>query len=360
LKGYKKDLALSALGATVKAKALFGEFTRSKKGLKTSITENKAKDDRFDRSSLGNVSVKQFERTFRNYVRKFNSLVFDNGQENRVYQQDTWSLVPKVKADLAYFDPPYVTEFESNDYEKAMHFVEGLMSMWKGKELEDNVWRSYKSTTKYSKKTYPEQLEKLISLSRTQFPHLLISYRDRAFPSKSDMKGFLKENYKDISVKELEVEYQLGRKDAKAGGRYARELLFSGSKPVKAKANPVKYPQADFTGQEAEAEAKETHVQGQVSRHCHTTLTCDAHLRSEAKDGDPQFKFILAHMGTNTNGDHFTKNELIKNHATIVNRKIDLKHSQDLMDIVGGVIKSEFIEDESHVRCVGELLHRRK
>jgi len=76
-----------------------------------------------------------------------------------------------------------------------MHFVEGLMSMWKDKEIEDNVWRSDKSTTKYSKNTFPGQFQNLIALSRKQFPYLLISYRDKAFPSKQEIKGYLNENY---------------------------------------------------------------------------------------------------------------------------------------------------------------------
>ncbi len=328
LNGYKKDLALSSLGATVKAKALFGEFKRSKKGLKTSITENKARDDRFGRSSLGNLSVKQFEHTFKYYVKKFNSLVFDNGQENKVYKQDTWDLIPKVKADLAYFDPPYVTEFEANDYENAMHFVEGLMTMWKGKEIQDNVFKNYKSTTKYSKKTYPDQFKDLIGLSQKQNKHLLISYRDHAYPTKSEIKSFLKDNYQESSVKEIEVEYRFGRKDSKAGGKYARELLFTASNPIKAN----------------------------TKRNRHASLTCDAHLNSKAKEGDPQFTFILTHAGTNANGDHFLASELKTKHETVVDKKIDLKHSQDITDIVGGVISSDYKDDNGGmVECVGEL-----
>ena len=40
LTGYKKDLALAALGHTCKAKAVFGEFARSKKGLRQNLNEH--------------------------------------------------------------------------------------------------------------------------------------------------------------------------------------------------------------------------------------------------------------------------------------------------------------------------------
>jgi len=343
LKGYKKDLALSCLGATVKAKALFGEFNRSKKGLKTSITENKNKDDRFGRSSLGNLSVKQFEHTFKWYVKKFNAMVFDNGQENKVYQEDTWDLVPKVKADLVYLDPPYITEFGANDYETTMHFVEGLMSMWKGKKILDNVFRNYESKTKYSKKTYPEQIGNLISKCQSRCEHLLFSYRDKAFPTKAEINNFLRESFKHSSVKEIDVEYRLGKNDSKAGGKYAHELLFIASKPVKTKVD-------------VKAERNSPRYGHSSLRGRHTSLTCDAHLESIAKDGDPQFSFILTHAGTNANGDHFTPEELKAKHETVVGKKIDLKHSQDITDIVGGVVSSDFKDDNGGVvECTGEL-----
>ena len=357
LKGYKKDLALSAMGATVKAKALFGEFKRSKKGLKTSITENKAKDDRFGRSSLGNLSVKQFEHTFKYYVKKFNSLVFDNGQENKVYSQDTWALIPKVKSDLAYLDPPYVTEFEANDYENAMHFVEGLMSMWKGKEIQDNVFRNYKSSTKYSKKTYPEQFKDLIGLSKNQNKHLLISYRDHAYPTKSEIKSFLKDNYKDTAVKEIEVEYRFGKKDSKAQGKYAKELLFIASKPKLGNKESIATKGTKVAEKNSPQNGSRQVGTGYSSlRGRHTSLTCDAHLNSKAKEGDPQFTFILTHAGTNANGDHFLADELKTKHETVVEKKIDLKHSQDITDIVGGVISSDYKDNNGGVvECVGEL-----
>ncbi len=65
----------------------------------------------------------------------------------------------------------------------------------------------------------------------------------------------------------------------------------------------------------------------------------------------------MCRAGTNKNGDHFTADELAARYTTAINKKIDLKHSQDLTDIVGGIINSEFIEDETggRVECVGEL-----
>lgn len=85
-------------------------------------------------------------------------------------------------------------------------------------------------------------------------------------------------------------------------------------------------------------------------------------MRAEAADpardaGDPQFGFILCRAGANKNGDHFTPEELAARYMTAVNKKIDLKHSQDFTDIVGGIVAADYVEDDSggRVECVGEL-----
>jgi adenine-specific DNA-methyltransferase len=43
--------------------------------------------------------------------------------------------------------------------------------------------------------------------------------------------------------------------------------------------------------------------------------------------------------------------------VTAVNKKIDLKHSQDVTDIVGGIVSSDYVDDDAggRVECVGEL-----
>ncbi|MCK7511747.1 MAG: hypothetical protein MZV70_52030 [Desulfobacterales bacterium] len=49
----------------------------------------------------------------------------------------------------------------------------------------------------------------------------------------------------------------------------------------------------------------------------------------------------------NKNGDHFTPDELAARYMTAINKKIDLKHSQDFTDIVGGIVGADYVEDET-------------
>jgi hypothetical protein len=64
-----------------------------------------------------------------------------------------------------------------------------------------------------------------------------------------------------------------------------------------------------------------------------------------AQGTDKQFKFILTHVGTNRNGDHFAPDELREAAKTAVGKKIDLSHSQEFRDIVGGIVEAKYVED---------------
>jgi len=98
---------------------------------------------------------------------------------------------------------------------------------------------------------------------------------------------------------------------------------------------------------------------------CRVNRNLQAHfageiLYAQAEDNpekkDPTFVFVLTHAGANKNGDYFLPEELKANHGTSVNSKIDFQHSQNLTDIVGGVIDSKYVESEGgYVECVGSL-----
>ena len=76
-----------------------------------------------------------------------------------------------------------------------------------------------------------------------------------------------------------------------------------------------------------------------------------------ARETDKRFTFVLTHVGTNRNGDHFTPDELRAAAETAIGKKIDLSHSQEFRDIVGGIVEARYVDagDDSRVECVGEL-----
>ena len=340
LKGYKKDIALFALGRTCQIRACFGEYSRSKKSLTEPIPDDANK---YPDSHLGNPPLADFKELFVKCIKDANALVFNNGQECKVYHQDALSLIPKIEVDLVYADPPYMTQFGFNDYEDKMHFVEGLMSYWKGKEILDNKRRNYKSKTKYNKDSIRELIQGFVAGSAQNSARLLMSYRDKAYPTAAELKEMFGIKYSDVDFRRRAVSYGIAKYAGEGSGRDAQEYLIIASKPKK---------------------QSSTKASNDILRSCHTSLTGDIVLSggmsteaaNQNQTGDQKFTFILTHAGTNLNGDHFTVEELRTNHTSAVNTKIDLKHSQDLTDIVGGVTKARFKESEGgFVECDGEL-----
>jgi len=336
LPGYKKDLALATLGTTVKAKSAFGQFNRSKKNSKASLET----DAGLSNSQLTNVPVSEFVATFRKTAKRLNSLVFDNGQECKATNLDAVEAVQKVGADALYLDPPYITEFNRNDYENDLHFVEGLMNRWADKEILENGRRSYPSRTTFTRESMQEMMASLARESRGKYDTVLLSYRDKAFPAEADIQRIFTEHYGLVRRKAMEVEYNMARTYG-TGGQFAKELLFVSSKPRQT----AKTAQADHR-----------------PANCHTSVPVDIRLSTEGQaatpgSGDPRFTCILCRVGTNKNGDHFTAEELASRYVTAVNKKVDLQHSQDVTDIVGGIVGSDYIEDDAggRVECVGEL-----
>ncbi|MCC6156707.1 MAG: DNA methyltransferase, partial [Deltaproteobacteria bacterium] len=323
------DIALFAMGYACMTKARFGEFGRSKKGM-TGRPEDESKRD----TSLGEIPIEDFRDLFVKNVRKINGLVFDSGTPCKAFCGEIREILPKLDVDLVYADPPYITEFGANDYEGKMHFVEGLMTMWAGKQIRDNARRDYESGTKYNKETIASLIGDVVEKSRAK--SILMSYRDKAFPREPEVVEMLKKRFDQVAVKRMDVRYNIARYGPEGGGKDAQELLFVASGPLAAQANT----HANF----------HTRITGQV-------ITKSLIAQAQTDEGDKRFSFILTHAGTNKNGDHFTEEECRKAYQSVVGTKIDVAHSQDFRDIVGGVVSSEYVEDgeQSRIECVGEI-----
>ena len=117
----KKDLALAAISRAC--------MKRRPRGIFTYV------GDRYDdgRRDL-KIDLKQH---FLENVEAFNKAVFDNGKQNLSFNEDIFDL--NVKADLVYFDPPYLTSKSDNDYVRRYHFVEGFVKNWKGLEIQKHT-----------------------------------------------------------------------------------------------------------------------------------------------------------------------------------------------------------------------------
>jgi adenine-specific DNA-methyltransferase len=334
LSGLKKDIALFALGKTcMSGKGGFGHFSSS--------TDYGKRQD----------SPEEFKKRFKDNLVRINALVFDNGKENKASRQDINELLPKAKADLAYFDPPYATEFSTTNYERAYHFVEGLMTYWDGLTIKkDTKVKYYETDHQTVTKANANEFFKTFLGNAKHIPQWLISYRDHAYPDEQEMRKIIGSLGKQSRMQSKDHHYAITSRHGEASN--AKERLFICTPASKSK---------------ADEQAGEKPVPLAAAANFHTSIPVEIQiadpdeLNAEAMDvgaaGDPQFSFILCRTGTNKNGDHFTAEELSGRHMTAVNKKIDLQHSQEFNDIVGGVVAADYLEDDSggRVECVGEL-----
>src|SRR3990167_4906967 len=94
---YKKSLAFTIINRALTRKILLGHFAHTS-ALRYSKDPNRIKR---------NPSIaKPIKQLFLDLVEEYNNAVFDNGQNNKAFCEDTISLVKKVNTDLVYFDPP--------------------------------------------------------------------------------------------------------------------------------------------------------------------------------------------------------------------------------------------------------------
>jgi len=206
LSGYKKDIALFALGRTCITGG-FGHFSSTTQAAKRKYTPDR------------------FKARFAEAVKRINALVFDNGQECRAMRKDILDALSEVKTDLAYFDPPYATQFSTTNYEKIYHFIEGLMTYWDGLEIDaSKKIRNYKTDHQtVTRANASDFFDGFLGKAR-HIPHWIISYRDQAYPSEREMKRLIASHGRASRMKSKDHTYMITSVHGAAS--HAKEHLF--------------------------------------------------------------------------------------------------------------------------------------
>lgn len=186
---YKKAIAMEALIRACTKKRPRGIFT---------YVGDRYNDGRKDLQ-------KSFEQQFLEAIEVINSAVFDNGKNNKSYNEDSMKL--SRGADLVYIDPPYYTPKSDNEYVRRYHFVEGLARNWEGVEIQQETktkkFKSYPTPFSTKDGAY-DAFDKLFKKHRNSI--LIVSYSSNSLPTMDEMI-FLLEKYKE-NVKVIPVDYK--------------------------------------------------------------------------------------------------------------------------------------------------------
>ena len=165
-------------------------------------------------------------------IARINALIFDNGKECKASNKDINAALSEVKADLAYFDPPYATEFSTTNYEKSYHFVEGLMTYWDGLAIDtESKTHHYATAHKTVTKANANEFFGTFLASAKHIPNWLISYRDHAYPNEGEMKDIISANGKESRMQSKQHKYHISSKHSE--NSVAMERLFICTKGAK-------------------------------------------------------------------------------------------------------------------------------
>ncbi|MCK7511746.1 MAG: DNA adenine methylase [Desulfobacterales bacterium] len=247
LSGFKKDIALFALGKTcMSGKGGFGHFSSS--------TRYGKRED----------TPEEFKERLRKNVARINALVFDNGKECKASRKDINDFLPEAKADLAYFDPPYATEFSTTNYEKSYHFVEGLMTYWEGLDprrgLQDQALRDRPQDRDPRQRrgvlrVLPRQRQ---ALSRTgSFPTATTPIR-----TSRRCRRIIASMGRDSSMRSHDHHYAITSRHGEAS--HAKERLFICPQEPRARSGPPRRPHRTNCSAEAVWEETENEVRYRV------------------------------------------------------------------------------------------------
>jgi len=206
---YKKALAFTIMNRSMTRKVTMGHFCHTQ-ALNYAADPEGIKRNR----SL----IRPIKDIFLDLLPKYNQSIFDNGQENKSFNQNILNLIPTLnKIDLVYFDPPYCDSHA--DYQSFYHLLETYTEYWKDKEF-INGTRRYEPQlfSGFDKKRdIINSLEKLFEISQ-EIPYWLISYNDRSYPSIETLKNIISK-YREVEIQTKTYQQGRGGKGSVAGSR---------------------------------------------------------------------------------------------------------------------------------------------
>lgn len=197
---YKKALAYSILRRAMIRKMPYSRFT---------IPWNKIIQLRDEEYSYKKYKRKRayhnqsFKHHFIKEMASYNNAVFDNDKTCKAYNEDIFTLIDIINADLIYLDPPYTGTM--NNY---FGFYGAVDEMLKGKNLQpfDNNFVDKKNAINLFDKLF-QKLKK--------YKYWMLSYNNSSYPTKEQLINLLSKYSGNIKILEYEHPYKVTGKEKK-------------------------------------------------------------------------------------------------------------------------------------------------
>ncbi len=212
---YKRSIALSALGQACLVKRPYNLFHRKNLYMRLQDVPR----------SFGNKATwdAPFVKHFRKFVSEYNSLVFDNRADNRVFNLGVFDLELAEPVDLVYIDPPYLpVHGDKPDYHYFYHFLEGIVqyNIWPGLICYENPIRPImyqRSPWTDVHRIYAAFERLLAKFEGTRY--IVVSYNSMGIPSETELAEMLGRYKPNVELRTRQYQYALSKERP-------RELLF--------------------------------------------------------------------------------------------------------------------------------------
>ena len=140
---------------------------------------------------------KTFKEHFLGNLDSYNMSVFDNGHNNKSHNMDVFELLPKVRADVIYLDPPYVNTM--NNY----HGFYGALDDF----VEEKITEPFKNN--FVKKQISVTLfDRLLSRLKN-FKCAILSYNNNSYPDIKTMEELIARYSDDVTILTRKHNYQI-------------------------------------------------------------------------------------------------------------------------------------------------------
>lgn len=210
---YKQALAFAAMNRSLTRKITMGHFGHTQ-ALVYANNPERVKRNR----SL----VRPVKDLFLEILPQYNNAVFDNGQDNKSYNENILNLLPRLSdIDVVYFDPPYCNSHA--DYQGFYHLLETYTEYWRDKQFVNGIKRyEPQRFSGFDKKNDIIKSFKTLFELTDFIPNWILSYNNRSYPSIETMVDLIKP-FRNVRVEYKTYNNSRGGKGSVAG---SSEILF--------------------------------------------------------------------------------------------------------------------------------------
>ncbi len=198
---YKKSIAFTLIRRAMVRKMPYSRFNLNWEKIKQLRDEEYSYTKYKRKRAYHNES---FKSHFIKNLTDYNNAIFDNNQNNKVYNDDVFNLLNKVHVDIIYLDPPYTGTM--NNYFGFYGLVDEYIQSKKLKPFKNNF---------IDKKSSLDLFDKLFS-NLSNFKYWFLSYNNNSYPSKNELIDIISQYSNDVQVIEKPHNYKVTGKDKKA------------------------------------------------------------------------------------------------------------------------------------------------